>query len=102
MFLYNMSEQLGAILVWVLLPLEAGSIASIVVVSSLSSLCRLPLPPGPWRVLSRLMGAFTELRDQVDAGLLSYPYSTRELVNVAKHLQHFPKDTYVKEDGWGV
>jgi hypothetical protein len=41
-----------------------------------------------------MMAAFTDLREQVDAGLLAYPYSTRELVNVARHLQRFPRDTY--------
>jgi len=40
--------------------------------------------------LRRLSSAFTELRQQVDDGLLTYPYSTRELVNVSRHLQRFP------------
>lgn len=29
----------------------------------------------------------------VDDGQLSYPYSTRELVNIARHLQRYPKDS---------
>ena len=41
-------------------------------------------------VLRRLSSAFTELRRQVDEGTLAYPYSTRELVNVSRHLQRFP------------
>jgi hypothetical protein len=31
--------------------------------------------------------AFTDLRRLVDDGQLAYPYSTRELVNIARHLQ---------------
>lgn len=30
-----------------------------------------------------------------DNSLLSYPYSTRELVNIVKHLQKFPNDSLV-------
>lgn len=37
--------------------------------------------------LGKLARAFSELRDMADQGLLSYPYSTRELVNIVKHLQ---------------
>ncbi|CAE8703427.1 unnamed protein product, partial [Polarella glacialis] len=44
-------------------------------------------------VLRRLSSAFTELRKQVDEGVLAYPYSTRELVNVSKHLQQFPSQS---------
>lgn len=32
----------------------------------------------------------------VDDGLLSYPYSTRELVNLVRHLEAFPKDSLVQ------
>lgn len=32
------------------------------------------------------MAAFTELREMADEGLLQYPYSTRELVNIVKHI----------------
>lgn len=60
---------------------------------------------GQVNALHRLSSAFTELRQQVDDGLLAcpagfapgpwasahlgYPYSTRELVNVARHLQKY-------------
>ncbi|CEM28123.1 unnamed protein product [Vitrella brassicaformis CCMP3155] len=40
-------------------------------------------------VLRQLIGLFTELRTQVTEGRLSYPYSMRELINVAKHLDRF-------------
>lgn len=44
-------------------------------------------------VLKKLVGAFGSLRHLSDQGLISYPYSTRELVNIAKHLQQFPNDS---------
>lgn len=43
-------------------------------------------------VVDQLVAAFSELRRLSDAGLLPYPYSTRELVNIVKHLQQFPED----------
>ena len=43
-------------------------------------------------LINILTSIFSELRDYVDKGKLSYPYSTRELVNIVKHLQRFPKD----------
>ena len=38
-------------------------------------------------LISRLVSAFAQLRDMADQGLVSYPYSTREVVNIVKHLQ---------------
>lgn len=38
-------------------------------------------------VLNRLISLFNELRGMVDQGLLLYPFSTRELVNIVKHLE---------------
>jgi len=38
-------------------------------------------------LLLKLTAAFKELRKLVDEGLISYPYSTRELVNIVKHMQ---------------
>ncbi|CAK4732182.1 unnamed protein product [Aphanomyces euteiches] len=43
-------------------------------------------------VLTRLCSAFSELRVMVEEGSISYPYSTREAVAVAKHLEAFPND----------
>ncbi|KAJ1450677.1 AAA domain-containing protein [Pelagophyceae sp. CCMP2097] len=40
-------------------------------------------------VLERLVRCFGELRDLADAGTLDYPYSTRELCRVARHLERF-------------
>lgn len=41
----------------------------------------------PVPVLKKLVAAFGELRNMADQGLISYPYSTREVVNMVKHLQ---------------
>lgn len=43
------------------------------------------------KVLKQLVGVFDELRNMADQSLLSYPYSTREVVNIVKHLQKFPE-----------
>ena len=37
--------------------------------------------------LRRIVAVFDELREHTDAGLLSYPFSTREQVNIVRHLQ---------------
>jgi hypothetical protein len=50
-----------------------------------------PETPGP--LLHMLTGAFKELRKMVDEGKLSYPYSTRELVGIVRHLRRFPDDS---------
>ena len=34
--------------------------------------------------------AFSELRAMADEGSITYPYSTREVVNIVKHLQVRP------------
>uniref|UniRef100_H2YJD5 VWFA domain-containing protein n=1 Tax=Ciona savignyi TaxID=51511 RepID=H2YJD5_CIOSA len=46
----------------------------------------------PESSLKKLVAAFGELRDLADRGLISYPYSTREVVNIVKHLEKFPKE----------
>ena len=38
-------------------------------------------------ILTKLVKAFSELRSMADEGLITYPYSTREVVNIVKHLQ---------------
>jgi hypothetical protein len=43
--------------------------------------------------LSKLVSAFGQLRKLSDQGLISYPYSTREIVNIVKHLEKFPEDS---------
>ena len=44
-------------------------------------------PDVPESTLEKLVLAFGELRDMADQGLIAYPYSTREVVNMVKHLQ---------------
>ncbi|KAI9260188.1 AAA domain-containing protein [Sporodiniella umbellata] len=43
-------------------------------------------------LLKKLSNAFTDLRKLTDEGLISYPYSTRELVNIVLHLQNYPQE----------
>uniref|UniRef100_A0A6B2E9N1 von Willebrand factor A domain-containing protein 8 n=1 Tax=Phlebotomus kandelakii TaxID=1109342 RepID=A0A6B2E9N1_9DIPT len=49
-------------------------------------------PDVPRNVLDTLVRAFAELRSMADVGQLSYPYSTREVVNIVRHLQKFPDE----------
>lgn len=42
--------------------------------------------------LKKLVNAFGELRSMADVGQLSYPYSTREVVNIVKHLEKYPQE----------
>ncbi|XP_013855455.1 von Willebrand factor A domain-containing protein 8 [Austrofundulus limnaeus] len=49
-------------------------------------------PDVPEATLQKLVAAFGELRSMADQGTISYPYSTREVVNIVKHLQKFPNE----------
>ena len=49
-------------------------------------------PDVPENTLNRLVKAFSELRHMADEGQIQYPYSTREVVNIVKHLQLFPNE----------
>ncbi|XP_077200195.1 von Willebrand factor A domain-containing protein 8 [Paroedura picta] len=49
-------------------------------------------PGVPEPVLQKLVAAFGELRSLADQGVINYPYSTREVVNIVKHLQKFPRE----------
>ncbi|XP_026673539.1 von Willebrand factor A domain-containing protein 8 isoform X2 [Ceratina calcarata] len=44
------------------------------------------------QIIFKLVKAFGELRNMADQGLVSYPYSTREVVNIVKHLEKFPQE----------
>lgn len=44
-------------------------------------------PNVPEDTLKKLVGAFAELRQMSDDGTIAYPYSTREVVNIVKHLE---------------
>lgn len=39
------------------------------------------------KIIRKLVNIFGDLRTMADQGLLNYPYSTREVVNIVKHLQ---------------
>lgn len=47
-------------------------------------------PNVPKSLLTKLVNAFSELRNMADVGQLNYPYSTREVVNIVKHLEQYP------------
>eukprot|EP00301_Raphidiophrys_heterophryoidea_P006912 c12743_g1_i1.p1 GENE.c12743_g1_i1~~c12743_g1_i1.p1 ORF type:complete len:1447 (+),score=378.72 c12743_g1_i1:119-4342(+) len=49
-------------------------------------------PNVPPHTLRRLVTLFASLRRLADQGVLSYPYSSRELVHIARHLQRYPED----------
>ncbi|XP_056145237.1 von Willebrand factor A domain-containing protein 8 isoform X2 [Lampris incognitus] len=49
-------------------------------------------PDVPDATLEKLVAAFGELRSMADQGTINYPYSTREVVNIVKHLQKFPNE----------
>ncbi|KAH8385795.1 hypothetical protein KR093_006032, partial [Drosophila rubida] len=49
-------------------------------------------PNVPIKILRKLVNAFSELRNLADEGLLNYPYSTREVVNIVKHLERYPQE----------
>lgn len=38
-------------------------------------------------IIKKLVDIFSDLRSMADAGLVNYPYSTREVVNIVKHLE---------------
>jgi von Willebrand factor A domain-containing protein 8 len=43
--------------------------------------------------LEQLVDVFTELRQLATDGIITYPYSLRELVSIVKHLHMFPNDS---------
>ena len=56
-------------------------------VESEMSMLRQYGPNVPEPTLRRLVLAFGELRTMADQGMITYPYSTREVVNMVKHLE---------------
>ncbi|KAG2007118.1 MDN1 midasin family protein [Coprinopsis cinerea AmutBmut pab1-1] len=44
-------------------------------------------------LVTRLVGAFDDLRKGYESGALTYPYSLRELINLVRHLKAYPNDT---------
>ena len=43
-------------------------------------------------MIETVVSSFNELRQMADDGRLSHPYSTREAINVVKHLEEYPSD----------
>ncbi|CAH1987082.1 unnamed protein product [Acanthoscelides obtectus] len=48
-------------------------------------------PSVPLETIKKLVDIFGDLRRMADQGLVNYPYSTREVVNIVKHLEKFPE-----------
>ncbi|ORZ15094.1 AAA domain-domain-containing protein [Absidia repens] len=46
----------------------------------------------PEDLLWKLSAVFTDLRKLSDEGMMAYPYSTREIVNIVRHLQNYPTE----------
>lgn len=44
------------------------------------------------KLIKKLVAAFGELRSMADTSQISYPYSTREVVNIVKHLNKYPDE----------
>jgi len=51
------------------------------------------------KILEKLIACFEDLKRLNAEGHLQYPYSTRELVSIAKHMQAFPRDGIVSAIG---
>src|SRR3569623_771147 len=79
-------KKISKIFTWVLPPLWCSSFLD----PLFSRILDVPIDK-----LKQLVAAFDDLREMADNSLLSYPYSTRELVNIVKHLQLFPDDSLV-------
>ncbi len=76
---------------------ECGDIFSCHIISnpdfgSELALLQAYAPSLPAELLSTLIRAFNSLRARVEEGTFVYPYSSRELVNIAKHLHAYPND----------
>ncbi|EFC37159.1 predicted protein [Naegleria gruberi] len=54
-------------------------------------------PDVPLLIIKKLSGAFDDLRLAVEEGVIQYPYSTRELVHIVKHLQAFPNEATLQD-----
>ncbi|KAG2378887.1 hypothetical protein C9374_008035 [Naegleria lovaniensis] len=48
-------------------------------------------------IIRKLSAVFNDLRVAVEDGIIQYPYSTRELVHIVKHLQAFPSETTLQD-----
>lgn len=60
--------------------------------SSEVRLVKQAAPDVPGELVSKLVHAFDDLRRAFVEGLVTYPFSLRELLHLAKHLQTYPSD----------
>lgn len=44
-------------------------------------------------IISKLVNSFNDLREAFDDGLIQYPYSLRELINIVRHMEKFPTES---------
>jgi hypothetical protein len=77
---------------------ECGDVFSCHVVDNPDAASEIELvrryaPSVPEHSIAKMTAAFADLRRLVDEGVLSYPYSSRELVNIVCHLERFPRDS---------
>ena len=80
---------------------ECGDIFSCHVINNPDALSEMALlrsygPSVPIELLEKLIEVFSALRQLVEDGVFAYPYSTRELVAIVRHLQQFPHDGLVR------
>jgi hypothetical protein len=47
------------------------------------------------KVIKKLVSSFNDLRQSFDDGLISYPYSLRELIHIVRHLERYPQDDLI-------
>ena len=59
------------------------------------SLLRAYAPSVDAQILRRIAASFDELRSMFQHGDIAYPYSTREAVAIAKHLEAYPDDDVI-------
>jgi len=59
------------------------------------SLLQAYAPNVDQQLLRRIAASFDELRTMFESGEIAYPYSTREAVAVAKHLERYPNDDVI-------
>jgi MoxR-like ATPase len=80
---------------------EVGQLFSCILVENPDKISEMQMlrmygPSISLKILDRLSSAFSELREMSENGTLLYPYSTRELVGVVRHLERFSSDGVVK------
>jgi hypothetical protein len=47
------------------------------------------------KLIEKLVSSFNDLRQSFDDGLITYPYSLRELIHLVRHLERYPSDDLI-------